>query len=78
MFVALLVALGVTALVAVAMMLVALQRSARLTIARGLVSLGLCLGVVAVVATGVLALSSQPAQAAAPVSTVVDLQLPTR
>jgi hypothetical protein len=78
MFVALLVALGVTALVAVGMMLVSLQRSARLTIARGLVSAGLGLGVVAAVATGVLALSAQPAQAAAPVSSVVDLQLPTR
>jgi hypothetical protein len=78
MFVALLVALGVTALVAVGMMLVSLQRSARLTIARALVSVGLGLGVVAVVATGVLALSAQPAQAVAPVSSVVDLQLPTR
>jgi hypothetical protein len=78
MFVALLVALGATALVAIGMMLVALRRNARLTIARGLVSLGLGLGVVAVVATGVLALSAQPAQAAAPVNSVVDLQLPTR
>lgn len=79
MFVALIVALSVTALVAVGMMLVTLRRSARLTVARGLASAALGVGVVAAAATGVLALSAQPAQAAAPVtSTSADLQLPTR
>jgi hypothetical protein len=79
MFVALIVAVGVTALVAVAMMLVTLARSARLTVARGLASAALVLGVLATASVGVVALSAQPAQAAAPTGHVVtDLQLPTR
>jgi len=79
MFVALLVAAGVTALVAVAMMLVTLRRSARLTLVRGLASAAMGVGIVAAAAIGVVAVSAQPAQAAetrAPV--VADLQLPTR
>lgn len=79
MFVALLVAAGATALVAVVMMLVALQRSARLTIARGFASAALGVGIVAAAAGGIVAVSAQPAQAAAPRGAVVaDLQLPTR
>jgi hypothetical protein len=79
MFVALLVAVGVTALVAVVMMLVTLQRSARLTLGRGFASAALGVGIVAAAAVGVVAVSAQPAQAAAPHGPVVaDLQLPTR
>ena len=79
MFVALLVAAGVTALVAVVMMLVTLQRSAQLTLVRGFASAALGVGIVAAAAVGVVAVSAEPAQAApAPGPAVVDLQLPTR
>jgi predicted MFS family arabinose efflux permease len=78
MFVALLVAVGVTALVAVVMMLVTLQRSARLTVVRGLASAAMGVGIVAAAAVGVVAVSA-PAEAATPHGPVVtDLQLPTR
>jgi len=79
MFVALLVAVGVTALVAVGMMLASLKRSRRLTVPRGLASAALGIGIVAAAAVGVVAVSA-PAQAAAhPTGPVVtDLQLPTR
>ena len=79
MFVALIIAVGVTALVAVAMMLVTLRRSARLTLARGMASAALAFAVVIIAVGGVVAASAQPAQAAAPSGPVVtDLQLPTR
>jgi hypothetical protein len=79
MFVALIFAVGVTALVAIVMMLVTLRRSARLTIARGMASAALGIGVVAAAALGIVAVSAQPAQAAAPHGVVVDdLQLPTK
>jgi hypothetical protein len=79
MFVALLVAGGVTALVAVGMMLVTLRRSARLTVMRGLASAAMGVGIVAAASLGVVAVSAQPAQAVAPHGPVVaDLQLPTR
>jgi hypothetical protein len=79
MFVALIIAVGVTALVAVAMMLVTLRRSARLTLARGMASAALAVAVIIIAAGGVVAASAQPAQAAAPSAPVVtDLQLPTR
>ena len=79
MFVALLVAAGVTALVAVGMMLASLKRSRRLTVPRGLASAALGVGIVAAAAVGVVAVSA-PAQAAPqPTGPVVtDLQLPTR
>ncbi len=60
---ALVVAVGVTALVALGMMLTALHRSSRLTIGRGLLTGTLALGVVGVAAGGVLALSPASAQA---------------
>ncbi|MGN6324671.1 hypothetical protein [Pseudolysinimonas sp.] len=79
MFVALLVAAGATALVAVVMMLVTLQRSARLTLVRGFASAALGVGIVAAAAVGVVAVSAAPAEAAAPHGPVIaDLQLPTR
>jgi len=78
MFAALIVALGATALVAVGMMTVTLGRSSRLTVGRGVASAALALGVVVAATTGVLALSAQPAQAAAPTISTIDLQLPTR
>lgn len=78
MFVALIFAVGVTALVAIVMMLVALRRSAHLTLGRTLAGLALGAGVVASAALGIVAVSAQPAQAAAPHGPVVtDLQLPT-
>jgi hypothetical protein len=80
MFVALIIAVGVTALVAVAMMLVSLQRTARLTVVRGLASAALGIGIVAVAALGIVSVSAQPAQAAPHLSgpVVTDLQLPTK
>lgn len=78
MFVALIFALGVTALVAIVMMLVTLSRSARLTLGRGIASLALGAGVVATAALGIVAVSAQPAQASPTHGPVVaDLQLPT-
>lgn len=79
------VAAGITALVALGWMVVLLHRSARLTVVRGVLSASLALGVVAVAAAGVLALSPASAQAAPKVanSYVVveheewDIQLPT-
>ena len=81
MFVALILAAGVTALVAVGMMLVSLSRNARLTIGRGLLSGVMAVGVVAASVTGIVAVSAQPAQAQPADRTgaqIVDLQLPTR
>jgi len=77
MFVALILAAGVTALVAVGMMLVALLRSRRLTLGRSMLGAALAVGVVAASATGIVAVSAQPAQAA-PAPMITDLQLPTR
>ncbi len=78
---------GVTALVAVGMMLVSLHRSARLTVRRTPLSIALGIGVIAIAGVGVAAVSAAPAQAAAtttqnPVTdtgagTSPDLQLPT-
>ena len=78
---------GVTALVAVAMMLFSLHRSARLTVRRTAASIALGIGVIAIAGVGVAAVSAAPAQAA--VTTVQnpvtdtgagaspDIQLPT-
>jgi multisubunit Na+/H+ antiporter MnhB subunit len=83
---AVIVAAGVTALVALGMTMFTLHRSARLTVLRALGTAGLGLLVVAAAAIGVLTVSPASAQAApgdtAPaVSTTVDddldLQLPT-
>ncbi|MEP6843092.1 MAG: hypothetical protein ABJA11_06195 [Pseudolysinimonas sp.] len=75
---------GITALVAIAMMVVRQHRAAQLTAGRGVLSLSLGLSIVALAGLGVVALSPISAQASVtPVSsttgtsTVVDLQLPT-
>ena len=84
--VALVVAVGVTALVALGMMLAALHRSSRLTIGRGLLTGTLALGVVGVAAGGVVALSPGSAQATPEIGNTYvvvdsgdewDVQLPT-
>ncbi len=54
---------GVTALVAIGMMILSLHRSARLNVVRGALSLALVVGVIAIPGFGVVALSAQPAQA---------------
>ncbi len=77
---------GVTALVAIGMMILSLRRSARLTAARGALSLALGVGVIAIAGFGVAAVSAQPAQAAPdrsgpavvqPTVVAPELQLPT-
>ena len=78
---------GVTALVAVGMMLWSLHRSARLTVRRTALSIVLGIGVIAIAAVGVAAVSVSPAQAAVtttqnPVTDTgagisPDIQLPT-
>ena len=79
---AILLAGGVTAVVAIAMMVVKQHRAARLTASRGLLSAALGLSVLALAGLGIVALSPVSAQAVVPVSstttTVVDVQLPTR
>jgi formate hydrogenlyase subunit 3/multisubunit Na+/H+ antiporter MnhD subunit len=85
LFAAVIVAAGVTALVALAMMVFGMHRHARLTALRGLATAGLALGVITVAVGGVLAVSPSSAQAAAeqsgPTYVVTsdgpDLQLPT-
>ena len=74
---------GVTALVAIVMMVVRQYRAAQLTAGRGALSVGLGLGIMALAGLGIVALSPIAAQAAtAPASSttstsVVDVQLPT-
>jgi hypothetical protein len=79
---ALVLAGGITAVVAIAMMIVKQHRAARLTASRGVLSVTLGLGVLALAGLGIVALSPVSAQAVATVSststTVVDVQLPTR
>jgi hypothetical protein len=79
---AILLAGGVTVVVAIAMMLVAQHRAARLTAGRGVLSVTLALGVLALAGLGIVALSPVSAQAVVPVSStsshVADVQLPTR
>jgi formate hydrogenlyase subunit 3/multisubunit Na+/H+ antiporter MnhD subunit len=85
LFAAVIVAAGVTALVALGMMLIGMHRHSRLTALRGLATVGLALGVVSVAVGGVLAVSPTSAQAASDLSgpTYVvtnddpDIQLPT-
>ena len=81
---ALVLAGGATALVAIVMMVVRQYRAAQLTAGRGVLSVSLGLGIVALAGLGVVALSPVAAQAVTPVSgttstssTVVDVQLPT-
>lgn len=83
---ALVVAAGVTALVALGMMLAALHRTSRLTVGRGILTGTLALGVVGVAAGGVLAVSPSSAQATPEVGNTYvivdtgeewDIQLPT-
>ncbi len=64
LFAAVIVAAGVTALVALGMMLFGMHRSSRLTALRGLATAGLALGVVSIAVGGVLAVSPTSAQAA--------------
>jgi hypothetical protein len=85
---ALVLAGGITAAVAIAMMVVKQHRAARLTASRGVMSATLGLGVLALAGLGIVALSPVPAQAVVTVSstsstvfpsgTAIDLQLPTR
>lgn len=86
LFAAIIVAAGVTALVALGMMLLALHRSSRLTLLRAIGTAGLALGVVAVASLGVVAVSPTSAQAgpngggppvSEPVDDGLDIQLPT-
>ena len=64
LFAAVIVAAGVTALVALGMMLFGMHRSARLTALRGLAPGALGLGVISIAVGGVLAVSPSAAQAA--------------
>lgn len=85
LFAAVIVAAGVTALVALGMMVFGMHRHARLTALRGLATAGLAVGVISVAIGGVLAVSPSSAQAApepvAPTYVVTadepDMQLPT-
>jgi hypothetical protein len=85
LFAAVIVAGGVTALVALGMMLFGMHRHSRLTALRGLATGGLALATVAVAVAGVLAVSPSSAQAApeqtGPTYVVTsdepDVQLPT-
>jgi hypothetical protein len=85
LFAAVIVAAGVTALVALGLMLFGMHRSGRLNVLRGLATAGLSLGVVTIAVGGVLAVSPSSAQASAEQSgpTYVvssdepDIQLPT-
>ncbi|WBU38959.1 hypothetical protein [Homoserinibacter sp. YIM 151385] len=62
--VAMILALGVTALVAVAMTAIVLQRRSRLTPLRGGLSIGTAIGVAIISMLGILSLSPASAQAA--------------
>ena len=64
LFAAVIVAAGVTALVALGLMIFGMHRSARLTALRGLATAGLSLGVIAIAIGGVVAVSPSSAQAA--------------
>ena len=77
---AIILASGVTADVAIAMMIVKQYRTAQLTASRGALSMTLGLGVMALAGLGVVALSPVSAQAASPAisHSVVDVQLPTK
>lgn len=84
LFAAVIVAAGVTALVALGLMLFGMHRSARLTALRGLATAGLGLGVISIAVGGVVAVSPSSAQAETPshaptyvVSSDDDVQLPT-
>jgi len=85
LFAAIIVAGGATALVALGMMLLGMHRSSRLTVLRTLGTAGLGIGVIAVAAVGVLAVSPGSALADssenAPATTTIDegpdIQLPT-
>lgn len=72
---------GVTALVAIAMMVVRQYRTAQLTAGRGMLSVSLGLGIMALAALGIVALSPVAAEASvspsSSTSSVVDVQLPT-
>lgn len=82
---AILLAGGVTVVVAIAMTIVSQHRAARLTRSRGLLSVTLGLSVMALVGLGIAAISPAPAQTVV-VSSVtstgsssdVDVQLPTK
>jgi hypothetical protein len=85
LFAAVIVAAGVTALVALGLMLFGMQRSGRLNVLRSLATAGLGLGVVAIAIGGVLAVSPTSAQASTDTtgptyvvsSDEPDIQLPT-
>jgi hypothetical protein len=84
LFAAVIVAAGVTALVALGIMLFGMQRSGRLNVLRGLATAGLSLGVIAIAVGGVVAVSPSSAQASpehtGPTYVVTsddDTQLPT-
>lgn len=84
LFAAVIVAAGVTALVALGIMLFGMQRSGRLNVLRGLGTAGLSLGVIAIAVGGVVAVSPSSAQASpehtGPTYVVTsddDIQLPT-
>jgi formate hydrogenlyase subunit 3/multisubunit Na+/H+ antiporter MnhD subunit len=85
LFAAVIVAAGVTALVAIGMMVFGMHRHSRLTAVRALATVGLALGVVGVAVGGVFAVSPTSAQAAPEptgptyvvTSTDPDIQLPT-
>jgi hypothetical protein len=84
LFAAVIVAAGVTALVALGLMLFGMQRSGRLNVLRGLATAGLSLGVIAIAVGGVVAVSPSSAQAVPEpngptyvVSSDEDIQLPT-
>jgi hypothetical protein len=83
-FAAVIVAAGVTALVALGLMLVGMHRTARLTALHALGTVGLGVGVVAIAVGGVVAISPSSAHAETPsngptyvVSSHDDIQLPT-
>ena len=84
LFAAVIVAAGVTALVALGIMIFGMQRSGRLNVLRGLGTAGLSLGVIAIAVGGVVAVSPSSAQASpeqnSPTYVVTsddDIQLPT-
>jgi hypothetical protein len=62
-FAAVIVAAGVTALVALGLMLFGMQRTGRLNVLRSLATAGLSLGVIAIAIGGVVAVSPASAQA---------------
>jgi hypothetical protein len=84
-FAAVIVAAGVTALVALGLMLFGMQRTGRLNVLRSLATAGLSLGVIAIAVGGVVAVSPSSAQAIEDPTGVTyvvttdgpDIQLPT-